>query len=237
MIRSFYLAVYEMGRALRVPKDELKHCIDSVEGREAYQQARHSGRGAVVVTAHLGCFELGMAALVEHENRVHAVFRRDASPRFDRLRSRLREKLGVVEAPVDEGWSTWSHLRDSLASDEVVLIQGDRVMPGQKGVAVPFLNRRLLIPSGPFKLALVAGAPVIPVFSLRTKVGRLRIVVEEPIMLTREDGLIDARHPAVLRLAAVIEKHVRGNPEQWLMVEPLWFGEKSGDAHTKSLGN
>jgi len=237
MIRSFYLAVYEMGRALRIPQDELKHRIDPVEGRETYEEARRSKRGAVVVTAHLGGFELGMAALVGHEKRVHVVFRRDASPRFDRLRSRLREKLGVVEAPVDEGWSTWSHLRDSLAGDEVVLIQGDRVMPGQKGVPVPFLHRRLLLPSGPFKLALVAGAPVIPVFSLRTATGRLRIVVEEPILLTRADGPIDARHPAVLRLAAAIEKHVRSNPEQWLMIEPLWFGENSNQTHTKSHGH
>lgn len=234
MIRSFYLAVYELGAALRVPKHELKDHIDSVEGGDIYHEARRGKHGAVVVTAHLGCFELGMAALVEHETRVHVVFRRDASPRFDRLRSKLREKLGVWEAPVDDGWSTWSRLRDALANDEVVMIQGDRVMPGQKGVAVPFLSGRLLVPTGPLKLALIAGAPVVPVFSLRTAVGRLRIVVEEPITLTRDDGPIDARHPAVRRLAAVIEKHVRGNPDQWLMVEPLWFEQEGDDPKAAS---
>jgi lauroyl/myristoyl acyltransferase len=109
--------------------------------RPYYQEARRNQRGAVIVTAHLGCFELGMAALVEHEKRVHVVFRRDPSPRFDRLRSRLREMLGVREAPVDDGWATWSRLRDALSSDEVVLIQGDRVMPGQKGQPRPSRER------------------------------------------------------------------------------------------------
>lgn len=234
MIRSFYVAVYEMGWALRVPRGELRNCIESVEGREIYERARRAGRGAVLVTAHLGGFELGMVALAEHEDAVHVVFRRDVSRRFDRLRSKLRAALGVREAPVDEGWSIWSNLRDALAANQVVMIQGDRVMPGQKGIAVPFLGGRLLVPSGPLKLALIAGAPIIPVFSLRTTVGRLRIIVEEPILLTRKDGPIDARHPAVLRLAAVIEKQVRRNPEQWLMVEPLWFGRESDELQVES---
>ncbi len=236
MIRSFYIAVYELGCALRLPKEELGRRIDSVEGRETYLNARRSKRGAVIVTAHLGSFELGTAALVDHENRVHVVFRHDVSRRFDRLRSRLRERIGVVEAPVDDGWPTWTRLRGALAADEVVMIQGDRVMPGQKGVPVPFLGRHLLMPAGPLKLALAAAAPIIPVFSLRTSVGRLRIVVEEPIMVSREDGPLDARHPAMLSLARVIEKHVRDHPEQWLMVEPLWFGDGSADGGTKPDG-
>jgi len=235
MIRSFYVAIYELGCSLRVPKEELKRRIDSVEGKENYLNARRSHRGAVIVTAHLGSFELGTAALVDHENRIHVVFRRDSSRRFDRLRSRLRERLGVVEAPIDEGWKTWARLRDALVADEIVMVQGDRVMPEQKGVPVPFLGRHLLMPAGPFKLALAAGAPIIPIFSLRTSVGRLRVVVEEPIIVSREDGPLDARHPAMLSLARAIEKHVREHPEQWLMVEPLWFGDGSSDGGTKPV--
>jgi len=233
MIRSFYIAVYELGCALRSPREELKRRVDSVEGRDAYDLARKSRRGAVIVTAHLGSFELGSAALVDRERRMHVVFRRDASSRFDRLRSRLRERLGVVEAPVDEGWSMWTRLLDALASDEVVLIQGDRVMSGQKGVAIPFLARHLPIPAGPFKLALAASAPIIPVFSFRTTVGRLRIVVEEPIMVHRDDGPFDGRHPAMLKLANLIMKHVRNHAEQWLMVEPLWSDNGSDHGGTK----
>lgn len=237
IIRSFYVAVYEMGCALRVPRTELKKRVDSIEGRQLYLDARRSHRGAVIVTAHLGSFELGAAALLDYESRIHVVFRRDVSVRFDRLRSKLRERLGILEAPVDDGWSTWTRLREALESDEVVLIQGDRVMPGQKGLAVPFLEKQLLIPTGPFKLALAAAAPIIPVFSFRTKVGRLRVVVDEPIVASREDGPFDARHPAVLHLTRLMEKHIREHPEQWLMIEPLWFGDGKLDVGTKSINN
>lgn len=236
MIRSFYIAVYELGCAVRMSTAQLLERIDSVTGRDTYFDARRGGRGAVIVTAHLGCFELGSVALAEHEQHVHVVFRRDVFARFDRLRSKLRERLGVIEAPVDDGWGMWARLRDALARDEVVMIQGDRVMPGQKGVSVPFLGNRLLMPAGPFKLALAAGAPIIPVFSLRTSVGRLRVVVEKPIAVSRDDGPLDSRHPALLRLASVMEKHVRAHPEQWLMVEPVWATNESDGGATQRVG-
>ncbi len=226
-VHNCYLSVYELGRTLRLTRKEMRDCVDAIEGQDTYLAARRAGKGAVVVTAHLGSFELGAAALLDREARLHVVFRRDAFPRFERLRSRLRARLGVVEAPVDDGWSTWVRLRDALRANEVVMIQGDRVMPGQKGVPVPFFDGHLLMPTGPLKLALATGAPLIPIFSIRTGVGRVRVIIEEPILVSRDDGPPTGRHPAMRKLAKVIEKHVRAHPEQWLIVEPAWCEDRA----------
>ena len=73
---------------------------------------------------------------------IHVVFQRDDRASFDRLRSKLRSKLGVAEAAIDDGWSIWGRIcGKSLEADEVVLIQGDRVMPGQRGVSHAFPGR------------------------------------------------------------------------------------------------
>ena len=223
MIRNFYLSVYELGVSVRLTRQQMQQRIDGVEGRENYMKARESGKGAIILTAHLGSFELGMAALVDLEKRIHVVFQRDAFPRFERLRARLRRQLGVAEAPVDEGWAIWVRLRDALLADEVVMIQGDRVMPGQMGAPVAFLGGRILMPTGPIKLALATGASIIPVFSIRTTTGRVRVVVESPITVSREDGPPDGQHPAMRSLASAIARQVRAHPEQWLMVEPVWY--------------
>ncbi len=223
IIRNFYLSIYELGVSVRLSRLQLQQRIDNVEGREKYNEARKCGKGAIILTAHLGSFELGIASLVDLEKRIHVVFQRDAFPRFERLRTRLRRQLGVFGAPVDEGWSIWVRLRDALVADEVVIIQGDRVMPGQKGVPVPFLGGRILMPTGPIKLALATGAPIVPVFSIRTTTGRVRVVVEDPITVAREDGPLDGQHPAMRSLASTIGRHVRAHPEQWLMVEPVWY--------------
>ena len=202
VIRNFYLSVYELGRHVRQTREQLAKKIDEVSNRQRYYDARAQKRGAIVVTAHLGGFELGMMALAEKENRVHVVYHRDAIPRFDRLRSRLRNLIGVVESPLDDGWPLWIRLRDALSEDEVVVLQADRIMPGQRGEHVPFFDGHIEMPAGPVKLALATGAPIIPILSIRTAVGRVKIVIEEAIFVSRADGPVNETHPALRHIAS-----------------------------------
>jgi KDO2-lipid IV(A) lauroyltransferase len=183
-------------------------------------------RGAIIVTAHLGSFELGLAMLGEFEKRIHVVFRRDRLSSFERLRTERRSSLNVEEAALDEGWGVWPRLRGALLADEVVLLQGDRLMPGQAGVMVPFLGGHIELPSAPVKLAMASGAPIIPIFTIRTGRGRFRVVIEEPI--TVEPGPIrwDGPHPALLSLAGAIERQVARYPEQWLMLHRVWCEDR-----------
>lgn len=215
MIANFYLFVYDVGRALRLPRRRLLQRIDDVQGREHYRAVRDQKRGAILVTAHMGSFEVGVAALRELEEKIHVVFQRDRKPRFERLRSALHARLGVIEAPIDDGWTIWLRLRNALLNDEVVLMQGDRVMPGQKGVPVPFLGGTTLVPTGPIKLALASGAPVVPIFSIRLDDGRVRLVIERPIEVRPHDG-DEPTHPALLELTRIIERYVKQYPDQWL---------------------
>ena len=135
----------------------------------------------------MGSFEVAVAALRQKEPRVHIVFKRDQVSRFEQLRSALRRRLGVIEAPIDQGGvGMWVGLRDALRRDEIVVLQGDRVMPGQKGQRVPFLSGHLLLPTGPVKLAQASGAPIVPIFSTRTPEGNIRISVAEPIFVEDE---------------------------------------------------
>jgi KDO2-lipid IV(A) lauroyltransferase len=211
VVAHFYDFVCDVGRSARLSRAELLSRIETIEGREHYDAARAVRKGAIIATAHMGSFEVGAAAVVDRERAgtVHVVFKRDAT-RFEQVRSSLRHRLGVLEAPVDEGWTLWLRLRDALTRDEVVMMQADRVMPGQKGSAVPFVHGRLMLPTGPAKLALASGAPILPVFAIRTSGGRVRIHIEPAIVV--ED--VDA---ALLQLATVIEKYVREFPEQWLL--------------------
>jgi KDO2-lipid IV(A) lauroyltransferase len=155
------------------------------------------------------------------------VFRRDRFERFEKQRSALRARLRVEEAPVDDGWGVWVRLREALLADEVVVLQGDRVMPGQKGEAVPFLGGHLLLPAGPVKLALATGAPIVPIFSLRTAAGKVRLFIEPAI----EVGPAAAGpHPALLCWATLLEKYVRDYPDQWLMLQPVLIEDAGADA-------
>ena len=215
VVASFYEFVCDVGRSLKLTPADLVARIESIEGHEKYVIARAMKKGAILLTAHMGSFEVAVAGLLAHEKRIHVVFKRDVG-RFERIRQTLRQRLGVVEQPVDDGWGIWMRLRDALREDDVVAIQGDRVMPGQKGVRMPFLGGHLLLPTGPVKLATASGAPIIPVFSVRTPDGRVRLFIEEPIVVGD-----DSDH-AMEQIAAVIAKYVAAYPEQWLVLHPAF---------------
>jgi lauroyl/myristoyl acyltransferase len=219
VLGNFYDSICEIANISRISMSELQGRVGAVSGRERYLKMRALKRGAILVTAHLGAFEAAVAALRRDEPRVHIVFHRDALERFERLRAALHERLDVIEAPVDNGLGVWINLRDALLNDEVVLMQGDRVMPGQRGVRLPFFNGHMLFPSGPVKLARMTGAPLVPVFAPRLPDGRAKIILEEPIIVSA--GNEDPSRPddALIQLARIIEQMVRAHPEQWLALQ------------------
>jgi lauroyl/myristoyl acyltransferase len=231
VVSNFFDFVHDIGRALDTPRDQLTRNIESVEGRDNYFAARQSKTGAIIATAHLGSFEAGAASLLEIEPKVHVVFKRDAMGLFEKLRCELRHHLGVIEAPIDDGWGIWLRLREALQRDEVVMLQADRVMPGQKGCAVPFLHGHLLLPTGPIKLALASSAPIVPVFAVRTAGGKLNICIEDPIQV---DPSHDSPHPALLRLAKVLEKYVSTYPEQWLLFQPAFVEDAPAETQQEN---
>ncbi len=226
IVQSAYMSIYELGRAVNATHEKLHAWIEQVDGLEHYLNARKSGQGAIVVTGHIGPFEVSLVALGEREKRIHVIYQRDARSGFDQLRSKLRKKLGVEEAAINDGWAIWGRLRDALVADELVVIQGDRVMPGQRGVPVPFLDGHVLLPTGPIKLAMATGSPIIPIFSVRTRVGHCRVIIHEPIHVPREPGPVNSDHPALLKIASAIAGVVKDYPDQWAMYEKVWLEDQ-----------
>jgi KDO2-lipid IV(A) lauroyltransferase len=219
VLSNFYDFVCDVGRSAGLTREQLVAQIESVQGTDHYAAARALGKGAIIATAHMGSFEAGAAALLDRERALHVVFKRDAT-RFEQLRGALRRNLGVIEAPVDDGWTLWLRLREALGRDAVVMVQADRVMPGQKGCRVPFLHGHLMLPTGPIKLALASGAPIVPIFALRTADRRIRIHIE-PHIIVSEPAQADP-HPALLQLAATLQRYVRSYPQQWLLLHPAF---------------
>lgn len=231
VVSHFFDFISDVGRSVGQSRAQLLDRIESVEGEPFYCDARQEKRGAIILTAHMGSFEVGMAALLRHESRVHVLFRRDSFGLFEKTRSDLRRQLGVVEHCVDDGLPVWVQLREALASDEVVLIQGDRVMPGQKGRRVRVLGGHMVLPTGPVRLAAATGAPIVPIFSIRLPSGQVRLFIEPPIRVSCAEE-IDL---ALNQVGLVLEQYLKRYPEQWLMIHRAWCEDAdvrpAGPAH------
>lgn len=222
VIANFYRFICDVARIEYLPVSGLLSQIEGVDGIEHFHRARALKRGTIVVTAHLGSFEVGLASLRELEPNIHVLFHRDPRARFESMRRTLREKIGVLETPVESGLDAWIRLRDALASDHVIVMQGDRVMPGQRGLRVPFMDGHILLPPGPVKLALATGAPIVPIFAPRMPSGKVKIFVNPMICADGSQPRVGADHPAIQQLTLNLENAVRRWPDQWLVLQKIW---------------
>ncbi|MCH2145628.1 MAG: lysophospholipid acyltransferase family protein [Phycisphaerales bacterium] len=212
----------ELVRASSRDEIEDEADINSIGNIQQYFARRERGGGIVIATAHMGSFEVAASVLVQMEKKVHVVYARDPSKSIERMRSKLRRDLGVIEHAVDDGIETWRALQEALERDEAVALPADRVQPGQVGFDCELLGHKTRLPSGPFKLAMTTGSPLVPAFCWRNHDDEYRITVEAPIEFDGEYCRNLTEHPGVRNFVEAFETALRNNPTQWLMVFDAW---------------
>jgi KDO2-lipid IV(A) lauroyltransferase len=226
VVSSFVDFVVDVGEVRGWSPTRLRGRVAESFGVESYIAARRANPGAIHVTAHKGSLEVGLAALRDVEPRVHVVFKRDAFGTFEKLRSEMRATLGVNELAVDDGWQTLMAMRSALESDEVIVMQGDRAMPGQRAQPVRVRGGQLLLPVGPATLARLTGSPIVPDFTIRRPDGRFEVHLLEPIVVDPDAPLVGGLEPALVAIGAAIDRFLARYPQQWLVLEPA-FAEDS----------
>ncbi len=115
-------------------------------------------------------------------------------------------------------------LRECLSTLEaggLVVLMADRDIQGN-GTCVEFFGRRVRFPRGPWELAARVGAPVVPFLCSRRRGDQIRVLVEEPILVDPGKGRADGVGEAAQRWAAVLERYLRRDPGQWIVLEDFW---------------
>ena len=215
--------------AARASEQSILSRIDDYTGIEQYREIRRRHRGAVLISMHMGEFEPAAALIRRFDAPMHILYRRDRISRLERIRAVARKRFDVTAHAVDDGLAAWAALRDALERDEVVALHGDRVQPGQKGIAVELLGHRTELPIGPFKLAFTCGAPLFPVFNRYLSDDRLALEIGPQIEVDASVVQNPAESPAIQAWCRMLGERIRAYPEQWLNVHPVWNPEGGSD--------
>ena len=192
-------------------------------GDERLVEAQREGRGAILLTAHVGNFELGGLFLAQLGLQVAAVYVPDPSPVIEKHRDDARKMLGVTGIPVDRSPFGFLPVLRALEKNMCVAIQGDRDVSGT-GRTMPFFGKTASFPIGPFRIAQSSGAPVFPVFVLQEEDGRYRTIVEEAIRVAPARGAAadEAVVAGLAKFVARMEATIRAYPTQWYRFERFW---------------
>lgn len=187
-------------------------------------EALAAGTGAILVSPHLGNWELGGLGLADLGYPVNVLTFREPDERFNRERERLRQERGIRFIYVDRDDASPLAIIEAvnaLRRNEVLAILGDRDGSSHT-MRLDFFGRPTNIPVGAAYLALASGAPVIPVFVLLEK-GRYATIMEEPIFFRGGHGEHgSAIRSGMERLLAVFERYIRAYPDQWYNYYDFW---------------
>ena len=205
----------------REPLEALSN-FRTLEGAEHLQAALAAGKGAILLTAHAGNFELGGLLLKSKGLEVHAVYKPDRFEAVERLRNRIRAQGGVVGIPVDgKGFSTLPLLK-VLREGKLVGMQGDRDF-SLNGVALPFFGREAFFPRGPWELAAMTGAPILTSFMWLDEDHRFHGRFSPPIHVEGRRGeRMQAIEAGMRRYVGELEELIRRDPSQWYCFYPFW---------------
>ena len=176
------------------------------------------GKGVLFLTGHFGNWELipVTGALYGYPTLVLA--REQGWPKLNRMLTEYRESKGC--RVVTKGFPV-RDLIQGLKEGRIVGIVADQD-GGKNGVLSPFFGRLASTAPGMIALALSTGAPVLPVFMVRTRGAEHSLIVEEPLEIPQgvtEQRRIQAGFDAYVK---VVEKYIRRYPAQWLWLHRRW---------------
>jgi lauroyl/myristoyl acyltransferase len=221
--RAFYrttLMYHDLFRSLRWSNEQVRATVHlPQQALSSFQTAQEAGRGLVIVSAHMGNFELGIQALGTYGYPLQALSLADPPPGFQVL-NRVRETRGVQVTPI-----TTASLRAALRrlrAGGLVITAGDRPVDPQAAKLLPFFGHPAWLPSGPVRLALKADTDILVGLCYFAPGGRYEIVTEPLLHLERSGDLeADVRHN-MERVTRQLEGLIQRHPEQWLMFVPAW---------------
>ena len=189
---------------------------DRVEDLVAEVQER--GRGAIVLTGHLGCWELAAMLGNLSWDPVEVIARRYEDPGATEILETMRTNLGVSVVYQDE---SIRRAVGALQRNGVLGMLPDVDAKRVPGIFVDFFGRPAYTPVTPANLSRRLGSPIVITFILRDGPG-YRAVVRGPLWPEEYAGAENPDRALTLAWSRIFEEEIRRCPDQWIWNHQRW---------------
>jgi lauroyl/myristoyl acyltransferase len=186
-----------------------------VHGDAHLRAALASARGAILVTAHIGPWDCAARLLAQNfAADVVVVMLAEPDEAARKIHDSVRERSGVRVMHVGDHPLDSLPLLRHVRNGGVLAVQIDRGAPGGRYLDVELFGRNERVPEGPFRLAALSGAPIVPIFAHRVGYFRYEFSVEAPILVPRGASELDLR-TAASTAAASMQAFITRHPTEW----------------------
>jgi KDO2-lipid IV(A) lauroyltransferase len=224
--RSLGWQLVEFCRMSRYTAANTRNCIRT-EGLDRYLAAKARGKGVLIVTGHLGAWELSSFyhSLMGHP--MGMVIRRLDNKRLDDFVNAIRCLHGNRVLHKDD---FARGLLTAMSAGETVGILMDTNITPPQGVFVEFFGRQACTASGLARVALKTGAAVLSGFMAWEPAERRYVLRFGPELVFAQSGDAEADALAATQLcASATEEWIRRYPDQWLWIHRRWKTRPPGE--------
>jgi KDO2-lipid IV(A) lauroyltransferase len=205
------------------PPHEAARLIARTDGEEHLREVQLAGKGALLVTAHLGLFELGGLATALSGFPCTVVSLPEPSPGLTSWRNEFRAGWGVETIDVGTGPFSCFQIADRLRSGGCVAALIDRPRPDDPDRATLVSVPQGMAPFTPdiLLVAMQCGAPVLPAAMLREADGTYRATIFPPFLVEDRGDRAETLRHATQHVADQLFPLICSHPEQWYQFVPL----------------
>jgi len=200
-------------------------------GVEHFDRLQAYEGGGVIITAHMGSYDLGAHVFSATSRRPIVMVRApevDPQTRAFEESSQARSRSDALRIDFNTKASELAlELLHAIQRGDLVAIQGDRATPGIATIPATLFGKPARLPAGPFALAMAARVPVFPLFIMRAGRRRYRLVTCAPIHVERRSRLRDDDlRAAAEQWSKLLEDVIARGWYQWFAFE-AFAGEEA----------
>lgn len=185
------------------------------EGEENLRVANAEGKGLMLISAHLGNWDIAGHLLKRLDAKVNVVM---FEAEHEQIKRYMDEVLGARTVNIIPLKNDLSHIfliNKALRNNEIICFHGDRFLDGSASVRMKFFNKEASFPEGPFAIAAKLHVPFTFVYAFKETKRHYHLYATE---VKRSDNVRKILEDYIYSL----EKKVRQYPEQWFNYYDFW---------------
>jgi KDO2-lipid IV(A) lauroyltransferase len=219
VFQNLGITILEICQMICFSRDDILKKV-KIRGEEHLFNAMHNNKGVILISAHLGNWEIVPLFWPLYFNTPNTIVARKIRNKIINrwiyeLRTRFGSRVIYKDVALPE-------MTRALRQGKILGILIDQGMKSSIGVKIRFFNKFVTATPGAALLAMRCKSPVLPVFCTRNDDGTFTINIEPPLVLKKTGDLSADLRTNTQIMTDAIEKAVRKYPEQWFWVHKRW---------------
>lgn len=217
VFRNFAKYLVDFFRFSKIDKEYIKKNI-KIDNIAYINEALSCGKGVIVLSAHIGNWELGGVVVALSGYPIWVVALTHKQKKVNDFFNAQRKSKNVSVIPVGRAVRQCLNV---LNENKLIALVGDRDF-SQRGAVIDFFGKPTILPEGPAAISLKTQAVIVPGFMFRNDDDTFTLRFEKPVEFTPTLDKQKDIKALMLQYKTIIEDYIRQFPDQWYMFKKFW---------------